>query len=799
MRDTAVKRTRNGAEAVKETALADFLPYSRHVDDQTIGTKDGYVFQVLKVDGFAFETADQSEINQLKRVRNTLLMSIGSSRIGLYYHVIRREVYGYPKPDFEGFCAELDTAWERRLSEKRLFVNDQYITVVRRSLRGTAGLAEGLGRFLSTAADRAAVDAQRKADVKALYDATDNMVGTLAKYGARRLGVYETERGTNSEILEFLNYLLNHEMRPMRLPQTSLDTYLGYKRPIFGHETMEIRGAAKGDSTFAAMVSIKEYGGGTGPGMLDGLLRLPQEIVITQSFAFVDRQEAAKRLKTTGRIMDNAEDDAVTLRQQLNDAADDLSSGRINFGEHHLTVMVKGKDEATLDRAVTDTISNLTDLGLIAIREDLNHEACFWAQMPGNFAFIARKSEISSRNFAGYASLHNFPQGKMFGNYWGDCVTMLETTSGTPYAFNFHHHDLGNFTVIGPSGTGKTVVLCFLMAQAQRFKPFSVFFDKDRGAEIFIRAIGGQYSVIRPGHPTGFNPLQIEDSPVNRAFLRTWLGQLGRPLDSSPLSSTDQGIINDAVEANFDIPFEKRRLSVLQELFLGHETQSAESLAARMRPWWGEGERAWLFDNETDALTFDKRTTGFDLTYILDDQIGRPPTLMYLAHRVDQILTGQRAIIFFDEAWKGLKDPFVAARIEDWERTIRKREGLVGLGSQSATGIVECPIGNVIIEQSPTQIFMPNHKADKAALIDEFGLTTEEFRWVRELGDTSRCFLVKHGTHSVIARLDLSGEDDLLAVLSGREETVGLLDQIRAEVGDDPKDWMPIFQQRRTQ
>ena len=337
--------------------------------------------------------------------------------------------------------------------------------------------------------------------------------------------------------------------------------------------------------------------------------------------------------------------------------------------------MIKGKDEATLDRAVTDTISNLTDLGLIAIREDLNSEACFWAQMPGNFAFIARKSEISSRNFAGYASLHNFPQGKMSGNYWGDCVTMLETTSGTPYAFNFHHHDLGNFTVIGPSGTGKTVVLCFLMAQAQRFKPFSVFFDKDRGAEIFIRAIGGQYSVIRPGHPTGFNPLQIEDSPVNRAFLRTWLGQLGRPLDGSALSSTDQGIVSDAIEANFDIPFEKRRLSVLQELFLGHETQSAESLAARMRPWWGEGERAWLFDNETDTLTFDKRTTGFDLTYILDDQIGRPPTLMYLAHRVDQALTGQRAIIFFDEAWKGLKDPFVAARIEDWERTIRNARG----------------------------------------------------------------------------------------------------------------------------
>ena len=27
--------------------------------------------------------------------------------------------------------------------------------------------------------------------------------------------------------------------------------------------------------------------------------------------------------------------------------------------------------------------------------------------------------------------------------------------------------------------------------------------------------------------------------------------------------------------------------------------------------------------------------------------------------------------------------------------------------------------------------------------------------------------------------------------------TVGLLDQIRAEVGDDPADWLPLFHQRR--
>ena len=111
---------------------------------------------------------------------------------------------------------------------------------------------------------------------------------------------------------------------------------------------------------------------------------------------------------------------------------------------------------------------------------------------------------------ASFGSLHGFALGQAYDNHWGDAVTLLETTSATPFFFNFHHGDLGNFSVIGPSGSGKTVVMNFLAAQAQKFaSPAPILFDKDRGAELFVRGIGGRYDSIRAGHPTGFNPMAL--------------------------------------------------------------------------------------------------------------------------------------------------------------------------------------------------------------------------------------------------------------------------------------------------
>jgi hypothetical protein len=46
----------------------------------------------------------------------------------------------------------------------------------------------------------------------------------------------------------------------------------------------------------ARLLSIKDYPANTTAGMLDNLLRLPHELTLTESFAFVDRQIADERI-----------------------------------------------------------------------------------------------------------------------------------------------------------------------------------------------------------------------------------------------------------------------------------------------------------------------------------------------------------------------------------------------------------------------------------------------------------------------------------------------------------------------
>ncbi len=776
------------AWSAKETRAGDRLPYLRAIDESTLLLRDGSVMTAIQVPGLLFETEDSEALNAHAATREVVLRSTLDARFVLYHHVIRRRVAVELDAQFpDPISRHIDDRWRERLGSGQLFVNDQFITLIRRPARGKAGLVDRIGRtFKRQGNERAEADVK---DLRGLRAAATGLIASLQAYGATPLTEYVGPQGSrNSEMLELLSALYNGEMRPVRKPAEDVDLgqMLPYRRVSFGLDAMELRGSGSPD--FAAILGLKDYPEATSPGLLDGLLRLPYEMVVTESYAPTDRQTARERMDLAIRRLKSADEEAAAERGDMMAARDALGNGAVGFGDHHLTVMVKERDLARLDDATAACAAAIADTGAIAVREDTNLEPAFWGQFPGNEGYLVRRALISSANMASFGSLHGFALGQAQGNHWGDAVTLLETTSATPFFFNFHHGDLGNFSVIGPSGSGKTVVMNFLAAQAQKFSPRTILFDKDRGAELFVRGIGGRYDSIRAGEPTGFNPLALPETPGNKAFLRDWLSVLlkadGPEEDQTIAAAVEAAYANDAT---------LRRLRHFKELLSGSRRPQPGDLADRLGTWIGEGENSWLFDNAEDKLDLSARVLGFDMTALLENPKLRTPVMMYLFHRIEERLDGKPTMILIDEGWKALDDDVFAARIRDWLKTLRKRNALVGFATQSARDALESRISTALVEQTATMVFMPNSRARPEDYCDGFGLSEHELALIRTLPAHSRCFLVRQPDASVVVRLDLSGAPEVLTLLSGRESSVRRLDLLREAMGDAPADWFPVL------
>ncbi|MBX7459248.1 VirB4 family type IV secretion/conjugal transfer ATPase [Qipengyuania sp. 1NDH17] len=771
----------------KEARAGDRLPYARLVDEHTVLLRDGSLMTAIQVPGLLFETEDSDALNAHAATREVMLRSTLDARFVMYHHVIRRRVAVELEAEFpDPISRHIDARWKERLGSGQLFVNDQFITLIRRPARGKAGLVERISKKAKGRKQQLEADPK---DLRGLRAAAQGLVASLQAYGATVLGDYVGPQGNvNSEMLELLSALYNGEMRPVRKPSDDVDLgmMLPYRRVSFGLDALEMRGSGSPD--FGAMLGLKDYPEATSPGLLDGLLRLPFEMVVSESYAPAERQTARERMDLAIRRLKSADEEAVAERADMMAARDALGNGAVGFGDHHLTVMVKESSLARLDDATAACAAALGDTGAIAVREDTNLEPAFWGQFPGNEGYLVRRALISSANMASFGSLHGFALGQAQGNHWGEAVTLLETTSATPFFFNFHHGDLGNFSVIGPSGSGKTVVMNFLAAQAQKFSPRTILFDKDRGAELFVRGIGGRYDSIRAGEPTGFNPMALPDTPGNRAFLRDWLGVLlkanGPEEDATIAAAVDAAYANDA---------SLRRLRHFKELLSGTRRPQPGDLADRLGAWINSGENAWLFDNADDQLDLTARVLGFDMTALLENPKLRTPTMMYLFHRIDERLDGKPTMILIDEGWKALDDEVFAARIRDWLKTLRKRNALVGFATQSARDALESRISTALVEQTATMVFMPNSRARVEDYCDGFGLTSHELALIRTLPAHSRCFLVRQPDASVVVRLDLSGAPEVLTLLSGRESSVRRLDLLREAMGDAPADWFPAL------
>jgi type IV secretion system protein VirB4 len=808
----------------REFTVAERIPYTAHVASTVVRTAFGDYLQVFRLAGASFESSDDEQLNNWHERLNVLWRNIASPNVALWTQVIRRRA-GIHRDSGEGanerqstrtFADALHAKYQNRLSNETLMINEVYLALVHRP---TFGAATGL-------ASKLLIRAQRHGSRRAFADALDSceklaqtLIASLARYEPELLGTYRFGQVWCSSLLEYLGILVNGEWQRSPLPNGPLNQALGTTRLYFGTEAIEYRTPTR--TRVGAMLGIKEYPTPSVVGMYNRLLSAPFAFVLTQSFTFLTKGTGQSLLQRQYNRMANAGDFAVSQASELKDALDALTSNEFVMGDHHFSLQVlddvaMAADEAAAGerlKPLNDHIalarSLLADTGMLVAREDLALEAAFWAQLPGNFPIRPRKAPITSRNLAAMAPFHNYPTGRATGNHWGDALSLFVTSAHSPYYFSLHasdptdpdggsRKDTGHTLICGPTGSGKTVFIGFLLTMLDRQRVTQVVFDKDRGLEILVRALGGEYLPLKNGVPTGFNPLQLPNTPANVEFLRAWLLNLS----AAPSHAGRAGAVREtadldqALRGTLALEPSDRRLSRLVEFL---DPTDPEGLHARLARWCEgcRGEYAWVFDNSRDTVVArltGRSVVGFDVTEFLDHALTRSPITLYLFHLVRQLLDGRRLVCWMDEFWRLLADPAFENFAKDGPKTWRKLNGVMCLATQSASDVLESPISRTLIEQTPTKVFFPNADANYQEYTQGFGLTEREFKLIKEqLEPGSRMFLVKQAHHSVVCQLDLKGYDAELAVISGRAAEVKRMHEIIASTGSDPMAWLPQF------
>ena len=792
-------RPKHWRQAKAENPLARFVPFSSLLSPHDVITRGGDYLRVWRLDGVAFECADEHLISERHEALCSLLRNLAGGQWAVWTHRLHRVVGDTLRhPVDAGFARDLSIAYQAKLGGRRMMSNEIYLTLVYRPNVSRVSRA-----MQSTKRSRAAI-AEAQADALRMMEERSSLVARVLRgFGPQLLGE-RLQRGRRySEVAEFLGYLVNGTWRAIPSSSGPLYRTLPTTRLSFGGDKLELR---RGDGQrYAALVDIKEYADAVEPGILNALLYEASEFIETQSFSILPRREAMRALELQRDQLIASDDVVETQIADMDVALNDLGDGQFCMGEYHYSLVVFGDDVADAGRRAAQAIGAVGEASSLQMSPvDLVADAAWFAQMPGNWQWRPRDAKLSSRAFAALASCHNFARGKRDGNPWGEALALLRTPSGQPFYLNLHSSPdgedsgdkklPGNTLIVGSTGVGKTTLEMFLLMLTRKWDPAPrlVLFDLDRGCEIAIRAMGGRYFTLEAGKPTGCNPLQRDPTPARVQFweqlIRTCIATT-----ALPLLPADERAIADAVKSVAMMPRALRRFSTVRQ----NLPKSGEnSLYERLGRWCAGGALGWVFDQADDRLGDLQAASvvGFDTTEFLDLPEVRTPVMLYLLHVMEELVNGDRLIYVISEFWKALDHEIFSDFAKQKQKTIRKQNGLGIFDTQSPSDVLRHSIGRTMVEQSVTKIFLANPEAVREEYVEGFGLSQAEFDIVRSLGaQGGRRFLVKQGHASAVCELDLAGLDDFVTVLSATTDNVALLDSVRERHGDDPFQWLPVL------
>jgi type IV secretion system protein VirB4 len=549
---------------------------------------------------------------------------------------------------------------------------------------------------------------------------------------------------------------------------------------------------------YASFVSVKMAPDFIDTDFFEEAASVASEMIVMEAFAVRGAADIEKFLRQKRSSESSNKNSSAVVEEQLSEAelmTDENISGNQVFVNFYPTFMLLSENEDVLADAVSDLKKICAGYGVSPVVEDFAARPAFFSMMPG-FNDFPRGFNILSGAAGAALPLSFVPTGLVNSDWGPGPLAVFPTYAGTPYFFQFHVSEapgaVGHSLVIGPTGGGKTTLFSFLIAQSLRHpKLKAFFFDRNRGAEIFTLAAGGKYVGLEnksqsrdaaAAFQARLNPLKMEDTEANRAFLRRWLAMLaetGAPQDLDEIAR--------AVSVVFDYLGDKDRLlKNIHAACFG----SGGSVRAALKKWVDPLQYGDVFNEEKDTLDLFSRLTTFDFTDILSDPILAPAVISYTLHRINTITLagGNPALIMIDETApmlenKMFRDNFITGLQEG-----RKNRQCYMAAFQRANVIDKLGMGDVVRGQAQTVLFFRN----QAATVEDYQywrLNPTEMAFIKGTAypNLKRAVLLSRpiSGESVILNTELGGIGNLLKLFESGRPNVLLAEELYRQFGSN--------------
>ena len=450
-----------------------------------------------------------------------------------------------------------------------------------------------------------------------------------------------------------------------------------------------------------------------------------------------------------GALEDRAAEAEAT---QLGEALRELEVDGVPFGEHSLTVALRGATAAELDAVRPELLRIASAADARFHRETYNGLNAFLALAPGNHRRQLRRSYLPASAAADLAPLWAVPEGDRRDAHLGaEPLAVFETRRRTPYFYSAHAGDIAHTLVVGATGSGKSFLLNFLLTHARKYGPRVCILDLGGSYRQLTEVAGGAYLELAPagGAPARrLNPFRaLAPEPANLRFLETFV-RLLLELEGFACAAAERAEVREQIRALYELEPASRTLGSLRGLL-------PASLRGPLAAWTRGGAWGAVFDHPEDELTL-ADWQAFDLAGAAGQPELARALLFYLLHRLGAAVAAPEELerwklLVVDEAWRFLADPRIGAYLAEGLKTWRKCNAGVVLATQSpGDAMRHADLCRTVAESCLTKIFLANPELDEAEYAAAFGLRPAEAAAVRGLAPKRELLLHRPGLAQVL-------------------------------------------------